>query len=89
MQSLNTLQMLKAIGLTQQGLVEQGQGLRTTSHQPPTVLFFGDSHVEAFGPRIVDLYSQGCMIQEVGFITSGGCAPIPNVFINKWECIYR
>jgi peptidoglycan/LPS O-acetylase OafA/YrhL len=59
----------------------QANGLLSTSERKPTILFFGDSHVEQFGPRIVNLYQKG-LIEEVGFLTQGGCAPIPNSFRN-------
>jgi peptidoglycan/LPS O-acetylase OafA/YrhL len=48
--------------------------LYTTSEKRPTVLMIGDSHVQAFGPRVVDMYKKD-KIKEVGFLT--GCAPIP------------
>ncbi len=63
------------------GLKVKANGLLSTSERAPTILFFGDSYVEQFGPRIVDLYQKG-LIQEVGFLTHGGCAPIPNSFRN-------
>lgn len=46
----------------------------STSHNPPSVLMIGDSHIQAFGPRVVDLYQRGESV-EIGFITH--CAPIP------------
>lgn len=63
------------------GLKVKANGLFSTSEIKPTILFFGDSYVEQFGPRIVDLYQKG-LIEEVGFLTYGGCAPIPNSFRN-------
>jgi len=54
--------------LTNQSLV------KATSDRAPTVLMIGDSHIQAFGPRIVDLYSKG-ITKEIAFLT--GCAPIP------------
>tara|TARA_B100000676_G_scaffold308832_1_gene370695 strand:+ start:2104 stop:4131 length:2028 start_codon:yes stop_codon:yes gene_type:complete len=50
-----------------------------TSEKPVQVIFLGDSHIEQYGPRVVDLYKEG-LSKEVAFITSGGCAPIPHVF---------
>ena len=50
-----------------------------TSEKPVQVIFLGDSHIEQYGPRVVDLYKKG-LTKEVAFITSGGCAPIPHVF---------
>jgi peptidoglycan/LPS O-acetylase OafA/YrhL len=54
----------------------------STSGKPPTVVFLGDSHVEQYGPRIVDLYAKG-LGKEAAFITSGGCPPIPGVYEDK------
>ncbi len=50
-----------------------------TSEKPVQVIFLGDSHIEQYGPRVVDLYKEG-LSKEVAFITGGGCAPIPHVF---------
>lgn len=61
-----------------QGLVKTAS-LYSTSREPAQVLLFGDSYIQAYGPRVVNLYSTG-LIKEVAFLTSGGCAPIPNSF---------
>ncbi len=50
-----------------------------TSEKPVQVIFLGDSHIEQYGPRVVDLYKNG-LSKEVAFITGGGCVPIPHVF---------
>lgn len=60
------------------GLVKN-KGYLSTSSNPAKILIFGDSHVEAFAPRIVDQYQKG-LIEEVAFVTRGGCAPLPNSY---------
>lgn len=68
-----------------QGLLVQTRGgieLHGTSEQSPSVIFFGDSHIEQFGPRVVDL-NQKSAISPTEFLTGGGCMPIPNVFEDK------
>ncbi len=48
------------------------------------VLFFGDSHIEQYAPRIIQLINQNPMnIKTVVFATRGGCPPIPNVYEDK------
>ena len=64
----------------------------STSEKSSKVIFFGDSHIESFGPRIVNLYKSN-LIKEVAFVTDGGCAPIPNSFrsekhINKCSNLF-
>lgn len=54
-------------------------GYLATSTNPSKVLFFGDSHIQAFSPRVIDQYNKG-LIGEVAFVTEGGCAPIPNSY---------
>lgn len=49
-----------------------------TSQNPVQVIFLGDSHIEQYGPRVVNQYAAS-ISKEVSFITSGGCPPIPNV----------
>jgi peptidoglycan/LPS O-acetylase OafA/YrhL len=53
-----------------------------TSRNKTSVLLFGDSTIEAFGPRISYLYEKG-LIKEVGFVTYGGCLPIPKTFLTE------
>ncbi len=55
-----------------------------TSEASPNIIFLGDSHIEQYSPRIVDLYIKGD-IQEVAFITGGGCPPIPNVYRKSYD----
>ncbi|MCI5193902.1 MAG: acyltransferase [Candidatus Electrothrix sp. AU1_5] len=46
-----------------------------------TVLFYGDSHVEQYGPRFVELLEQHPdQLKSVVFATRGGCLPVPNVY---------
>jgi len=56
-----------------------------TSNKGVEVVFLGDSHIEQYGPRVVDIYADGAS-KEVAFITSGGCPPIPNVYEDKHNC---
>jgi len=45
------------------------------------VLFYGDSHLEQYSPRIVKLLKDKPLsTKSVVFATRGGCPPIPNVF---------
>lgn len=52
--------------------------IHTNSYQPPEVLLFGDSHIEQYGPRVVQLTAAG-RARPVTFMTRGGCPPIPFV----------
>jgi peptidoglycan/LPS O-acetylase OafA/YrhL len=53
-----------------------------------TVLFFGDSHMEQYWPRIKMLLEQpGAMRNTVDFRTAGGCAPIPGVERKGEHCL--
>ncbi len=54
----------------------------TTSNKPSKILVFGDSHIEALAPRIIDMYKNE-LTEEVAFVTMGGCAPLPNTFKDK------
>ena len=48
------------------------------------VLFWGDSYMEQYGPRIEELLSNNAReIKPVIFATTGGCPPIPHVYENK------
>jgi peptidoglycan/LPS O-acetylase OafA/YrhL len=44
-----------------------------------SVLFFGDSHMQQFWPRLAELTSAGAPHHTVLFRTRGGCAPIPGI----------
>ena len=69
------------------GLVKR-DGYWATSKNPVKVVMFGDSTIEAFGPRIVDQYNAGA-IKEVAFATIGGCAPLPNAYRNNDTYIHK
>lgn len=73
-----------------QGLMAQtrdGIEFYGTSTQAPSIVFFGDSHIEQFGPRIVSL-SHEFPIQPTMFLSGGGCPPIPNVLEDKHpQCV--
>jgi peptidoglycan/LPS O-acetylase OafA/YrhL len=45
--------------------------------KPLDVLFFGDSHAEQYAPLTVEIKRMGL---NVGFLTGGGCPPVPNLF---------
>ena len=61
-----------------------GVTLYGNSSNAPEVLFFGDSHVEQFGPRLVSLSSSpNSQIRPVAFLSGGGCPPIPFVYEDR------
>lgn len=46
-----------------------------------TTLFFGDSHMEQYGPKAVDSINRNKgKTNSLIFLTGGGCPPIPDVF---------
>jgi peptidoglycan/LPS O-acetylase OafA/YrhL len=47
--------------------------------KPISLLFFGDSHAEQFAPLAEQFSAKG---KNVGFLTGGGCPPIPNIHSN-------
>ena len=49
------------------------------------MLLFGDSHIEQYGPRAVEIARQGgpASLHTLLFATKGGCPPIPNVFEDR------
>ncbi len=54
------------------------------SKNKETVLFYGDSHIEQYAPRIVKLINKDPEnTKSVIFATRGGVPPIPNVFERK------
>jgi len=54
---------------------------------PGTVLFFGDSHMQQFWPRLQSLRSAGDAPRHtVLFRTRGGCAPIPGIERTGYGC---
>lgn len=57
-----------------------GHSVYTTNQKPPKYLFMGDSHLEQFGPRVVQYYQEHPNDPAAIFMTGGGCVPIPNVF---------
>lgn len=52
---------------------------------PKRVLLFGDSHIEQYGPRAVEIARDGgpAALNTLLFATKGGCPPIPNVFEDR------
>ena len=57
----------------------QGQSVSANSTQPPEILFDGDSHIEQFLPRIVQLTAQQRFPPSI-FVLGAGCPLIPYVF---------
>lgn len=56
----------------------------TKTGAPEKVLFYGDSHVEQYSPRIVKLIDDDpTNTRSAVFATSGGCPPIPNVYEDR------
>lgn len=51
-----------------------------------TVLFFGDSHMEQYWPRIELLARQAQPRRSIDFFTLGGCAPIPGIERRGFQC---
>lgn len=50
------------------------------SNVEETTLFFGDSHIEQYGPKVEKFVRENPDIStKVIFVTSGGCPPIPGV----------
>lgn len=64
-----------------------GQDVYYGSNSSPEVLFVGDSHVEHYSPRIVELTSNR-KAKNVVFLTSGGCPPILNVYEESHKGCY-
>jgi peptidoglycan/LPS O-acetylase OafA/YrhL len=53
----------------------------TAGNKKNKVLFYGDSHLQQYSPRIVKLLNDNPSVtKSVVFATRGGCPPIPNVF---------
>lgn len=51
---------------------------------PKKVLFFGDSNMEQYAPRIKKLILEDPSVKRSAvFLTSGGCPPIPNIYEDK------
>lgn len=61
-----------------------GEGLFQIGHGQRKVLLFGDSHIEQYGPRAVELAKRAPdTLDALSFATWGGCPPIPNVYDEK------
>ena len=66
-----------------------GYGKETTirGDSPHAVLFFGDSHMEHYLPRIERLMRErAAPVKTVLFKTEGGCAPIPGIERRSQNC---
>ena len=54
---------------------------------PKAVLFFGDSHMQHYWPRIEKLLAErAAPLRTVIFKTTGGCAPVPGIDRKSLEC---
>lgn len=54
---------------------------------PSAVLFFGDSHMQHYWPRIDKIVSErAAPVRTVIFKTSGGCAPVPGIERKSGKC---
>jgi len=51
-----------------------------------SILFFGDSHMEQYWPRIKLLSGQAQPRKTIDFRTEGGCAPIPGIDRRGFAC---
>lgn len=73
-------------GLTPKVFSDTNIYLNSTSS--PEIFLFGDSHIEQYGPRVVELTKRGG-IKSVAFMTRGGCPPVPFVYEEKYKnCLY-
>ncbi|MBF0309337.1 MAG: acyltransferase [Magnetococcales bacterium] len=54
-----------------------GQNFHRTGRGQRTVLLIGDSHLEQYSPRIVNILDASKESQSVVFATFGGCPPLP------------
>ena len=70
----------------QEGMLEKslsnGKRYAVTNNEEVKIAFIGDSHVQQFGPRIVEL-AKDEKINNSAFFTLAGCPPIPNVYDDK------
>ncbi|WP_027729906.1 acyltransferase [Variovorax paradoxus] len=61
-----------------------GEVLQQIGHGKRRVLLFGDSHIEQYGPRAVELNKIAPdTLDSLSFATWGACPPIPNVVDEK------
>ncbi len=59
--------------------LSSGLVVRTSGERSPKAVFFGDSNVEQYWPRVRQLMAEGRTSYDAVFLTSGGCPPIPGV----------
>ncbi len=55
--------------------------------EPGSVLFFGDSHMQQYFPRIESLAKRGVIGKSVVFKTEGGCVPLPGIERSSQPCL--
>ena len=53
----------------------------------PKTLFFGDSYVQQYLPRIQELARRGALAGSVRFMTKPGCAPVPGIERRSTNCL--
>jgi len=64
-----------------------GTQMRFRGDSPRTVLFFGDSHMEHYLPRVQRLLqTPRAPVRTVLFKTEGGCAPVPGIERRSERC---
>ncbi|WP_029448746.1 acyltransferase family protein [Candidatus Odyssella thessalonicensis] len=84
-----TAQVVKAIGEWDfpNGLTMEkfnGREIHTLGSQSKRALFFGDSNIQQYAPRIKKLILENPQVKRSAtFITYGGCPPLPNVYDDK------
>lgn len=61
----------------------QGQGFHREPGLPSQVLFYGDSHMQQYAPRIAKVVADNSSVANTAvFATMSGCPPIPHVGLN-------
>lgn len=85
----NTLKVTKAIQEWDypKGLIAQkinDKKIYSIGEHSRKILFFGDSNIEQYAPRIKKLVQENQTVKRSAvFLTGGGCPPIPNVYEDK------
>ncbi len=64
-------------------IVDDGSELYIKEGIKQKTLFFGDSHLQQYAPRIARILEENPNNNTAVFATGGGCPPIPNIFERK------